>query len=78
MLRDVGVHRVNKTDVVDAFTHVWKNVADPLAALAVGFEGKRRRHQSVFCIAQRFAVDQGRSFAGVFGQQRFVIKGVDL
>ena len=78
MFGDVGVHRVDEGDVVDALRDLRENIADPLAAFTVLFETEGRGHQSHLGVAERFTIDAVRTFAGMFCDHRLIVKGVDL
>ena len=72
------MHRVDETYVVHHLAYLGKNITDPLAALAVLLEAKRRGHQAVLRVPQRLAVNKARAFAGVLRERRLVVKRIDL
>jgi len=78
MLRDIGVHRVDETDVVDTLCRLRKNVTYPFAGLSVLLEPERRWHQSHLGVAQRFSVYTVWSLACMLRDQRLVVERVDL
>ena len=69
---------VNKAEVIDELSDMREDIADHFSALSVALEAEGGNHQAVLGISQGFAVHQGRSLAGVLGDIRLVIEGVDL
>ena len=78
MLGNISMHRMDKGDVVDTLGGFWKNIADPFSAFAILLEFEGRGHQAQLGIAERLAIDALRSFAGVLGDHRLVIEGVEV
>ena len=77
MLRQISVHRINETNVVDHLRRLRKNTAHPLSALAVLLKLERRFQQSAFGVSQGPKLDCFRTLPGVFFDGRFVVKGID-
>ena len=78
MLRDVRVHGMDEADVVDALTHMGKDFADPLAALAVLLEPEGRGEEPVLGIPKGLPVNDFGALSLVFPDLGFVVEGVDL
>ena len=78
MLRDIGVHRVEETDIIDTLSSVRKDLAHPFAALAVLLEGKRRGQEPVLRIAQSLLIDRVRTLSCMSSDGGFVVEGIDL
>ena len=78
MFRRVGMHRMDKAEIIDQFCHVRKYLTDPSTALTMLPKRIRRWHESHFCVSQRLAIDRLRSLARVFGNFRLIVERVDL
>ncbi len=77
MKRQVGVHRVDDADVIDALAELRKNLADFDAAFAELLELERRLHQGAG-LTFGLEVSAGIGFAVILGQFRFVVEAIDL
>jgi len=79
VLRRVGVHRVQKGDVIDARGQVGEQVADPLAALAVFAEVPLGTDNPALVAAASAAEGlDGNGFAVQRIERGFVVKGIEV
>ena len=74
-----AVHRSDDCQIVDVLGHVREQVRDFDPALTVASELPRRGHQAAW-IALRYdhLANAGHGFAGMLGQGRLRVEGVDL
>lgn len=77
MIGDIGVHGADHRDVIDALGDVLENLADFDAALAV-FAELEWSWESGTGFTFGAEVFGGERFAGVFGERRFGVEGIDL
>ena len=77
VLRKVGMHGVDDAEIVDALSHVGKELADPAAGLAMALELEGRLHQALG-LALGLDVHGRGALAVVFLQQRLVVEGVHV
>jgi hypothetical protein len=49
---------VNKAEVIDESSDMWKDIADHFSALSVSLETEWRNHQAILGIPERFSVYQ--------------------
>ncbi len=77
MIWDIGVHRTDDADVIDAASHLRENLTDLDPRFAHRVEGERRTHQGA-CFAFGFPVCQLGLISVMFGEFGFWVEGVDL
>ena len=77
MIRDIGVHGANDTDVVNAFGDLWKNLADrnPGLSRTLELEGRFKKPTG---LSLGFAIGSRRPLPMVFFQRRFGIKSITI
>ena len=78
MLRDVGMHGVDKAEVIHDFTDLGKNVADPFSALTILLESEVGGSESSLGVPQGLAIHKLGSLARIFCKGRLVVEGVYL
>ena len=75
----IGDHGVDERDVIDAGAEVGEEIADELAALAVGLEGPLGSDDAAFVLFAAAAEGfHGNSFAVEFVEFGLVLEGIDL
>ena len=77
MIRDVGMHRANNTDIIDAGSDMRKEVADLDPGFAVLPELKRR-HQQAACLSFRLEFRVGWTLPIVLFECRLWVERVHL
>ena len=77
VIGQLGLHRADDRDVVDALADLRKQLADFDAALAVFLKLERRRKRRAG-LSLGANIFDGQRFAGVFGQRGFGIERIDM
>ena len=77
MIWDIGVHRTNDADVIDALTDVRKQIADFDSGFAVLLEFERG-HQQAAGLSFRFQIRCRGTLPVILGKRRLRVERIDL